>query len=235
MFPPSVSRTIEPAGPAVYYQDDRVTLYHGDCREILPQLGKSSVCITDPPWKLLSERRVVLGNERAVALWREAAPLAAARVDRLLVWLPATADPREWLNPIPMPFLRSMMIRRAIPGYFGRVLLDVEEIFSLGTWPAPRRGRLVIPGGLQITYSAGDRPGWHPAPRSARATRWLVKFWSDPGDTILDPFAGSGTTLLAAKEMGRHAVGIEAEERYCEGIVRRCAQAELFPPESCRA
>lgn len=210
-----------------YFQDDAVTIYHGDCRQIVPQLEHVAAVITDPPWKLLSDKQIVIGNDRAVELWSEIAPELAARADRVIVWLPCTADPREWLSPLPMPFLRSLMIRRAIPGYYGRVLLDVEQVFALGTWPRPRKGRIVIPGGMEITYVSTDRVNGHPAPRSAIVARWLTKFWSDEGDVILDPFGGSGTTARAAKDLGRKAILIEIEERYCEIAAKRMSQSVM--------
>lgn len=68
----------------------------------------------------------------------------------------------------------------------------------------------------------------HIAEKPAELMRWLVQL-APVGGTILDPFAGSGTTLRAAKDLGRKAIGIEIEERYCEIAARRCAQETLFP------
>ncbi|KKN02544.1 hypothetical protein LCGC14_1116530, partial [marine sediment metagenome] len=67
----------------------------------------------------------------------------------------------------------------------------------------------------------------HPGPRSLIATRWLLEWWSDEGDTILDPFMGSGTTLRAAKDLCRKAIGIEIEERYCEIAAKRMSQSVM--------
>ena len=64
----------------------------------------------------------------------------------------------------------------------------------------------------------------HPTFRPLRTMKWLVSHYTQEGETILDPFAGSGTTLLAAKETGRAAVGIELEEKYCEIAVKRLRQ-----------
>jgi site-specific DNA-methyltransferase (adenine-specific) len=71
-----------------------------------------------------------------------------------------------------------------------------------------------------------DRVG-HPAPFPVEVARRCIRLSSWPGETVLDPFAGSGTTLLAARQLGRRAIGIEASERYCALAVERLAQGEL--------
>ncbi len=209
-----------------YYEDDAVTIYHGDCREVLPTLGPVDLVLTDPPWPMKT-KEVMAGSLDAIRLWEATVPFLDAK--RLLVWHAIHNDPRDYLNPLAdWPYLRAIFLRRAVPGYFGRVLLDGEMIHALGEWPAPKKGRMIIPGGMEITYVASDRVNGHPGPRSLIATRWLVKFWSDEEDTILDPFMGSGTTLRAAKDLGRRAIGIEIEERYCEIAAKRMAQAVLL-------
>ncbi len=208
--------------PVPYFSQDGVVLYCGDCREILPAIA-ADVVLTDPPWEMKVE--YVAGSMRAVALWQEAAPLLQAA--RVLLWLPVQADPRPWLQPLALPYLRLVYIRRAIPGYHGRVLMDGEVIHVLGSNPPARKGRMVIPGGFALTYVKADRPDWHPAPRSLIAAKWLLHWWSDVDDVVLDPFAGSGTTLVAAKALGRRAIGIELEERYCARTVERLAQLPL--------
>ena len=87
---------------------------------------------------------------------------------------------------------------------------------------------MVIPGGMSITYMRNDRLNGHPGPRSLIATRWLLGWWSDADEAVLDPFMGSGTTLRAAKDLGRKAIGIEIEERYCEMTAERLAQEVLL-------
>lgn len=67
----------------------------------------------------------------------------------------------------------------------------------------------------------------HPCPRKLGHVRWLLRYWSAPQDVICDPFCGSGTTLLAARENGQRAIGIEIEERYCEIAAKRLAQGVL--------
>lgn len=223
---------VEQVGIEPYYKDEHGVIYCGDCLEIMPKMPPLNLILTDPPWKLANKKPVgeypliIPGSERAIELWTEAT--RSMRAQRLAVWLPAYSDPREFLNPLhDWPYLRLVYIRRAIPGYFGRVLLDGEIVHVLGQWPKPRTGRMVIPGGLMITYRANDRVDSHPCPRSLIATNWLVKWWSEKGDIVLDPFAGSGTTAVAAKQLGRRYVGIEIVEDYCKIVVDRLRQGEL--------
>lgn len=205
-----------------YYEHDGIVIYHGDCREILPRLDPVDLVLTDPPWPMKAE--VVQGSLNALELWKEVCPLLKAK--RLVLWVAIQHDPRQFLNALPdWPYLRGVYIRRAIPGYFGRALIDGEMIHVLGEWPSARKGRMVVPGGLSINYRPNDRLNGHPCPRSLIAAEWLVKWWSDEGDAVLDPFCGSGTTLRAAKDIGRRAIGIEIEERYCEIAANRLGQA----------
>jgi site-specific DNA-methyltransferase (adenine-specific) len=101
--------------------------------------------------------------------------------------------------------------------------MDGEIIHVLGKFPSARKGRMVIPGGLSITYIATDRIEGHPGPRSEIACRWLLKWWCD--ESVLDPFMGTGTTLRAAKDLGRRAIGIEVNELYCEMAAKRLGQS----------
>jgi hypothetical protein len=100
-----------------------------------------------------------------------------------------------------------------------------QPIFYYGKDPylAKQLGRL--PNCFASTESAGDSE--HPCPKPIGQMKWLVNRASLDGDIILDPFMGSGTTLRAAKDLGRKAIGIEIEERYCEIAAKRMAQ-EVF-------
>ena len=119
-----------------YYDHAGITIYHGDCREVLPSIGEQDVILTDPPWPLTNG--VMVGNDRAAELWHEVAPALHAR--RLLVWHAIHNDPRIFLNPLyEWPYLRAIYIRRAIPGYFGRALVDGELIHAWGSGPLPGR------------------------------------------------------------------------------------------------
>jgi DNA modification methylase len=112
-----------------------------------------------------------------------------------------------------------------IPGYNGRKLGGQEYAYSFGDPIPSADGQRVIPGNgpkVQKTESNG-----HPAPRSVEHFRWLVNWWSTPSDTILDPFMGSGTTGVAAIQLGRRFVGIEIDPTYFEIAKRRIVEAQM--------
>jgi DNA modification methylase len=114
-----------------------------------------------------------------------------------------------------------------MPGYLGRWLGGDELAYSFGEPIERREGQIVIPGRAP-SVQPGERPrNGHPCSRAMKHMEFLVRWWSEPTDTVLDPFCGSGTTLAAAKNLGRRAIGIEIEERYCEIAAKRLSQ-EVF-------
>ena len=209
-----------------YYDDGRVTLYHGDARDVLPRLRMVNAIITDPVWP--NAHQDLAGADDPVGLLAAALDLAPP-ADRLVVWLGCQSDPR-FLAAVPAhwPFLRYCHLRHAVPAYRGRCLSGSDIAYVFGEWPKARPGRMVLPGEAAASRAPvkHDRAG-HPCPRTIEHAEWLVGYYSDEGETVLDPFAGIGTTLMAAKNLGRKAIGIEIEERYCEAIVSNLRQEVL--------
>ena len=89
----------------------------------------------------------------------------------------------------------------------------------------PRSGKGQSATGCQLTEKPPRLD--HPCPKPLKAWSWLLNKGSLPDELVLDPFMGSGTTLVAAKALGRRAIGVEIEEAYCELAVRRLAQEVL--------
>lgn len=207
-----------------YYSDDYCTIYHGDCREILPSI-EAQALITDPVWPNAS--MPLFGADDPAGMLRDAIEAAPSSVMRLAVHLGCDSDPRFLTAVSPRwPFFRACWLDMAQPHYKGRLLGGAEVAYLFGEPPPSRPGARVIPGMRRDREAAGRHPG-HPCPRRLTHAAFLVRWWSAPDDVVVDPFMGSGTTLRAAKDLGRKAIGIEIEERYCDVAVNRLSQGVL--------
>lgn len=210
-----------------YYEHAGITIHCGDCREILPSTP-AEVVITDPVWP--NAHPDLKGAKDPFGLFDDAMRcLRINTMKRLCVWLGCQSDPR-FLRAVPtcLPFLRMQYLRRAVPSYNGRCLVSGDVLYAFGTWPPPRKGAIVIPGEFSHTsMAAAERNPVHPAARSLRDAVWAIGWWVAAGETLLDPFMGTGTLLLAAKNAGHPAIGIEIEERYCEIAAKRLSQEVL--------
>ena len=208
-----------------YYEHAGITIYHGDCREVMPTLGPVEAVVTDPPWPVAGE--FVRGNDEADALLASVAAWGAENARRLIVHVSATTDPR-WMGlvPITLPFLCTRWLDYARPAYRGRTLsADVAYVFG-HAFPPASRGHM-LPGRTMACRNGDTRKATgHPTPRKLEHATWLVRWYG--GETNLDPFCGSGTTLLASRNAARRAIGIEIEERYCEIAAKRLAQEVLL-------
>jgi len=203
-----------------YYQDQYTTIYHGDCREILPKLA-SAVLVTDPVWPNASVP--LKGFEDPVRLFAEM--WSAGDFYRAAVQIGCDTPP-FFLSAVTLPFFRHCWLEIARVGYKGRLLMTGDVALLFGQPPTVKPGQFVIPGRCIDADSKGKQSA-HPCPRKLNHVKWLIKWWSEQSDLILDPFLGSGTTLRAAKDLGRRAIGIEIEEAYCEMAAERMAQEVL--------
>ena len=213
-----------------YYADDLVTIYHGDCREVMAGLPPKSVdaTITDAPYN--------------------AGFLYGDGTDDARPW----ADYARWLNSA-IALMERLSVGPVLVYVSVRGMTELTSIrrpWWVGAWvregagnPAgDNRGMLILPtwepcvmygdprpfafstADVWRSKTLSDRNG-HPCPKPLSLMRAMIH--RTPFVSILDPFAGSGTTLVAAKDAGRHAIGIEIEERYCEIAANRCRQEVL--------
>lgn len=202
-------------------------LYLGDCLEIMRTMPDKSVdaVITDPVWP-----NVPAGMFDSVkdpyALLRDC--LSVANAKRVVIIMRLDSDPR-FLTAVPekWKFFRVQQLPYRIPGYLGRKLGGEEFAYCFGDPVAYLPGRHVIPGrgpASGVTPVLG-----HPCPRSIDHMRWIVNWWSDAGETVLDPFMGSGTTGVACAQTGRNFIGIEIDPGYFAIAEKRIHDAEQQP------
>ena len=203
-----------------------VTLYHADCRGILRQLDADTV-ITDPVWP---DADVPLeGRDDPERLLRSTLQQITLSAERMAIQLGCDTDPR-FLNAVPQwwELFRVAWLEQAVKGHVGRLLDTGDVAYLFGSPPPSRDGHHVIPG-RGVTRSNGGKERDHPTPRKLDHVEWLVKWWSAPDDTILDPFAGSGTTGLAAMRWDRECTLIECVEEHCETVARVLEQEASQP------
>jgi hypothetical protein len=221
-----------------YYEDDAVRIYHGDTLDILPSLGDIGLTVTDPPFGIGDAP--IQGQGRT-----------GKRTGAVNTWHMES----DWDNEIPQDAFRLVgqlshtvaafghwRKREAVTRAFGKPL-RCEIIWAKDCHVGPpcplamRDERIWVYADVGLTgrrfeTTVWDEPiiptwgkRWHknekPLNLMLRLLTWL------PDGSVLDPFMGSGTTLVAAKNLGRKAIGIEIEERYCEIAANRCSQNVL--------
>jgi site-specific DNA-methyltransferase (adenine-specific) len=218
---------------APYYEDEWVTLYHGDCREVLPELETVDLILTDPPYGVTYVSNSAAGKgtrpitndgtRLSLALYRSVFPLLKAQhvlwFTRWDAWPDVWAEMGQWFP------LRGMLVwDKGSPGmgdlaHWGP---SYELIASagMGKISGSRDGSILRYTGVS------SRNRLHPTEKPPALLAYLIAKLS--AQTILDPFAGSGATLVAAKGLGRKAIGVEFDERYCEVIAKRLDQDTLF-------
>lgn len=231
-----------------YYEDAAVTIYHGDCRDVLPGTTHIDRVLTDPPYGTSAyEHDVAVSPElfaQFIAETRTAAVFGYA--ERLVAMCVAVgAAPDEWVTWWPTNTIGGSRRSTKLPrecehiAVFGEVP-GARRLFRPRAADPATRARAIDRGHAADVCRLGDvwrdpSPGvgfnhhlrLHMNEKPIALMRKLVELTSEPADVLLDPFMGSGTTLRAAKDLGRRAIGIEIEERYCEVAAERCAQDVL--------
>jgi len=229
-----------------YYQDDAVTLYHGDCREILPMLGPVDHVITDPPYEAEAHqlgRRAFSGRSNAahpkgIAEERPLGFAAITDADRKLVGPLMAAKSRGWVLVFcqveaamlwreamkPAKYVRTQIWRKpdGAPQFTGdRPGMGYESIVSC--WAGEGRSRWHGGGRHGVYEHMTVKAAAHQTQKPEALMSELVSLFTDPDHVILDPFGGSGTTAVAAKKLGRRCIVIERDEKHCETTAARLA------------
>jgi len=195
----------------LYYQDGAVTIYHGDCREILPELPKVDLVLTDPPYPDYHRETY----KQTDIEWLNEYPQ-----HQIIFWSAKVAFPLDY---------KAIHIWNKMVGVgTGYEMIYERNIEAAGNWHVYTYKSIGSP--LCARWVKDVYTG-HP---SQKPTQLITKLLSETKhNLILDPFMGSGTTLRAAKDLNRKAIGIEIEEKYCEIAARRMQQEVLdFEPQA---
>jgi site-specific DNA-methyltransferase (adenine-specific) len=218
-----------------------VTLYHGDCREILPSLSRplAHTVITDPPFFMPAQQYA--GRDDS---WQR----SWADTSILATWWDVIAGA---VTPMIMPDGHFLVFcdDASYPVFYPALYTRWPNLGCL-TWDKGRPGmgtawrastELIIAARGRSAYWAGGAAGSvlrfppvspsqrvHPVDKPQSLLRALIEPSTPPGGMVLDPFAGGGSTLLAARALDRRAIGIELDEKYCEIAAKRLDQGDLF-------
>ena len=219
-----------------YYRDEQVTLYHGDCREVLAWL-EADVLVMDPPYGRSWRQGVSTRGGRRQVVNASSAGIAndtdtEVRDAVLQLWAgrgPALVFGDLMLPPPAGTKLVGGYLKPADAGLRGTVAghrRDLEALYWVGDWPDNKgtASSLYRTAAPNVGNPSGivARSGGHPHAKPLDVLERLIL--GCPPGVIADPTTGSGSTLLAARNLGRRAIGVELEERYCEVIARRLAQ-----------
>jgi DNA modification methylase len=216
--------------PKPYYQDDAVTLYHGDCREIVPLLGRFDLLLTDPPYGIKQDagrnaggvdgfgNNIARAPRQYVGGWDSVKPERAVfdsiteNIDDCIIW------GGNYFSDVLPPRPRWLVWDKenTMPTYS-----DAELAWTTLSGVSVKMLRY---SGNGLLAKEPDRE--HPTQKPLALMLWCLSFFPD-AHTVLDPFAGSGTTGRACKDLGRKCTMIEREERYCEIAARRMGQEVL--------
>lgn len=236
-----------------YYRDEAVTIFHADCREVLPTLEAVDHVITDPPYSEHVHAKEWVAHALTDRKARRNTPdgIGFAALDestRKALATHAAVSCRRWalvfcdvesshlwhaeLESAGLDYIRTAIWVKpdATPQFSGDRPAAGAEAIAIAHQPGKKRWN---GGGMRgvfqhcILERSGPVGRVHPTQKPESLLRELVALFTDEGDVILDPFMGSGTTLVAAKRLGRKAIGIEREEKYCEVAAKRLSQGAL--------
>jgi site-specific DNA-methyltransferase (adenine-specific) len=210
-----------------YYQDEACTIYHGDCRAILPELGQVDLVLTDPPYGIDVFRTGRLSSKHKANEFYgensfEAPTFLFDYGEKAIIW-----GANNWCSHVPDFSGWLVWYKRDTPEQNGKWPQSDAEL----AWTNITKKVLVY----HHAWSGASRKNPeengitlpHPTQKPLDVMHWCLRIAGDL-QIVLDPFMGSGTTLRAAKDLGRQAIGIEIEERYCEVAAKRLRQEVLL-------
>ena len=220
-----------------YYEEPGITIYHGDCLDIFPELPKIDlVLLTDPPYGIDLGKTSGSGNGHGLKLKAYSSyddsygNFCSMIIPRLNQSIDMSKRAIIWTG----PHIHEQRKPDAIGGIFcpaaqGRHCWGFKNLLPVLFYGKAPNLHLGAHQTMIQSSALPDRyDNDHPVPKPLKWMNWLIGLGVLEGETIFDPFMGSGTTLRAAKDLGHKAIGIEIEEKYCEIAAKRLAQEVLF-------
>jgi len=220
--------------PEPYYENDLVTIYHADCLDILPEIEKVDLVLTDPPYGIGIAKKGSIGGVGKNGKHDNVNNYGKSNWDKHPLSL-------EQFNKIKSKSKNQIIFgynyfANILPPTNGLIVWDKKcqnnwwDNFSDGeiAWTSFKKPLRIFRylflgcnGNNEITRGKKK----HPTQKPLVLIGWMVENWTDKADIILDPFLGSGTTAVACMQLGRKCIGIEIEEKYCEIAAKRCEEA----------
>jgi DNA modification methylase len=208
-----------------YYEEDGITIYHGDCREVLPLLTVEAI-VADPPYGIAyspggggkgwaPNSKTFTGDDLIIGDDETFNPTFLLRYDVVVLW-----GANHYADRLP-PMPSWVIWDKRLTNDFSNDFADCEMAWTNQGGPARMFRHLW--NGLLKDSERGERRV-HPAQKPLALMKWVIGKYTIENHIVCDPFMGSGTTLRAAKDLGRRAIGIEIEEKYCEIAAKRLAQ-----------
>jgi DNA modification methylase len=209
-----------------YYQDQSVTIYHGDCRQIVPQLGNFDLLLTDPPYGIKANKiRGDTGKNKHIKQrdYGDRGDWDDSTVSQWVLQMARDSCVHQIIfggNYYKLPPTSCWLVWDKLNGE--NLYADCELAWT-NLKKAVRKKAHLWHGMLR----KNNEQRWHPTQKPVEIMQWCINLAGDV-QTILDPFAGSGTTGRAAKDLGKQAVLVEMDEQYCEIAAQRMAQEVLL-------
>jgi len=215
-----------------YYQDKWVTIYHGDCREILPTLEPVDLVLTDPPYGINSDTNNAFDKHYWDGTYKEKAsmcndnfPLDFGFLFSIESKTKIIFGANNFYKQLPHKGIwicwdkrLSKRLDKMLGSSFELAWVDKEKGFY-------KMYRVLHGGVINADSINGNNEGrLHPTQKPVPLFCEIIEDFSKSNDLILDPFLGSGTTCYCAKKLNRKSIGIEIEEKYCEIAAKRCSQ-----------
>jgi DNA modification methylase len=224
---------------APYWTDGHVTLYHGDCR-IVTEWLTADVLVTDPPYGIGWSKPELTAARNPAAHDGIAGDADTSVRDAALAAWGASRPALVFGSlraPFPVAWKRMLVFRKPVISVLpiGNEMpwfANWEPVFALGQWPRQKPSADAVISTRALTasgYSGYATRYGHPHAKPVDVMETLIA--ACPAGVIADPFAGSGSSLIAARNQGRRAIGVEVDEPYCEMAARRLSQGVLVAEE----